>query len=424
MKYFDLFGIGAGPANLSLAALSVKAPYLKAYFCDSQPKLIWHQGMLISDSKLQVSYLKDLVTLVDPTNPYSFLNFLHQKGCLYQFITSDFQKISRLEFSNYLNWVFNSLDSVHGNEQALSVEYSSNKSFIVTTSKDVYETKNLVLGNGLSPYTPECCLDFINEDIFHNSQFLYKQQNFADKRVAVIGGGQSGAEILLNLISDNDNRPSEIYWFSKAQNFLPIDDSPFTNELFTPQYMQYFYALPNQQKQSLLEEHRLASDGISNITAQEIYRKLYEFKFIKDAGEEIYLLPSHKLTGVVKHKDEYLLTIDDLANNKKKDFKVDKAILCTGYKHKFPNYLSNLKNKIHVDNNDNLVVNTDYSLSWDNTDNCSIYIQNGARHSHGIADPNLSLLAYRSAIILNTIAKQDIYQNLNGSSLVHWGLDV
>ncbi len=64
MQYFDVFGIGASPANLSLAALLIKAPHLKTYFCDSQPQLIWHQGMLISDTKLQVSYLKDLVTLV------------------------------------------------------------------------------------------------------------------------------------------------------------------------------------------------------------------------------------------------------------------------------------------------------------------------------------------------------------------------
>ena len=54
-------------------------------------------------------------------------------------------------------------------------------------------------------------------------------------------------------------------------------------------------------------------------------------------------------------------------------------------------------------------------------DTCSIYIQNGARHSHGIADPNLSLLAYRSAVIANDIAGYFLYSQIDGTSLVNWG---
>jgi lysine/ornithine N-monooxygenase len=41
MNTIDVFGMGAGPANLSLAALALKTQ-LNMYFCDIQQQLVWH----------------------------------------------------------------------------------------------------------------------------------------------------------------------------------------------------------------------------------------------------------------------------------------------------------------------------------------------------------------------------------------------
>ncbi|MFH8467621.1 hypothetical protein [Streptomyces sp. NPDC017991] len=38
-----------------------------------------------------------------------------------------------------------------------------------------------------------------------------------------------------------------------------------------------------------------------------------------------------------------------------------------------------------------------------------IYIQNGARKSHGVADPGLGLAAWRSAVILNSLLDKEYY---------------
>jgi len=79
MIKYDVVGIGVGPANLSLAALLTKTPHLTSRFIEKQANFVWHAGMLLPKSNLQVSHLKDLVTLVDPTNPYSYINYLHSK---------------------------------------------------------------------------------------------------------------------------------------------------------------------------------------------------------------------------------------------------------------------------------------------------------------------------------------------------------
>src|SRR5262249_55492283 len=119
-----------------------------------------------------------------------------------------------------------------------------------------------------------------------------------DKRVAIIGGGQSGAEIF-SFALDNDSRmPAEVYWISSRSNFLPLDDSPFTNELFTPGYSSYFFDLPLDKRLSSLSGQKLASDGISLNLLRDIYRRLYALEFVRKARPVIGLKPCTKLVGM------------------------------------------------------------------------------------------------------------------------------
>lgn len=87
----DLIGVGFGPSNLALAiALEELAESqghaLDAQFIDKQQDYRWHGETLATQSELQISFLKDLVSLRNPTSPYSFVNYLHQKQRLADFI--------------------------------------------------------------------------------------------------------------------------------------------------------------------------------------------------------------------------------------------------------------------------------------------------------------------------------------------------
>ncbi len=102
---FDLIGIGIGPFNLSLAALLEKAQSTNTLFLDKKPQFDWHPELMFSDSIMQTSYLTDLVTPVDPTNPYSFLNYLCNRNLFYSFLNTERAFISRMEFEQYCQWV-------------------------------------------------------------------------------------------------------------------------------------------------------------------------------------------------------------------------------------------------------------------------------------------------------------------------------
>src|ERR1700674_92511 len=64
-RMLDAVGVGVGPFNLSLAALLAPTGF-NARFFDKSADFQWHPGLLLPEATIQVSYLKDLVTLVDP----------------------------------------------------------------------------------------------------------------------------------------------------------------------------------------------------------------------------------------------------------------------------------------------------------------------------------------------------------------------
>src|SRR3546814_15613868 len=82
---YDLFGVGIGPFNLSLAALADGVPELRCLFVDQRAGFAWHPGLLLDGAMLQVSFLADLVSLVDPTSPWSFLAYLRAHDRLLPF---------------------------------------------------------------------------------------------------------------------------------------------------------------------------------------------------------------------------------------------------------------------------------------------------------------------------------------------------
>src|SRR5689334_23589953 len=107
----DVVGIGFGPSNLAMAIAvtehnDTRGPdaRVRARFLERQAGFGWHRGMLLDDATMQVSFLKDLVTLRNPTSEFSFLRYLHSRGRLIDFINHKNLFPLRVEFHDYLEW--------------------------------------------------------------------------------------------------------------------------------------------------------------------------------------------------------------------------------------------------------------------------------------------------------------------------------
>ena len=123
----DLIGIGFGPSNLALAiALQEREKAqgkLDVLFLDKQADYRWHGNTLVTQSELQISFLKDLVTLRNPTSPYSFVNYLKAHDRLVDFINLGTFYPCRMEYNDYLRWVAGQFQAqANYGEEVLAIE--------------------------------------------------------------------------------------------------------------------------------------------------------------------------------------------------------------------------------------------------------------------------------------------------------------
>ncbi len=415
---FDLIGIGIGPSNLSTAALLDPVKEINSIFFDAKKEFQWFPGMLFPEATIQVSWLKDLVTLVDPTSRHSFLAFLAHKKRMYRFAMARFPRVKRREFNQYFQWVSQSLTTLNFDTCVESVTFNDGR-FTLRHSRGENNSKNLVIAAGQTAKVPACVRPHLCSSVFHAIQFIKDNNAFVDKRIMVVGGGQSGAELVNQLLLNRAELPESVSWISRRPNFLPIDDSPFTNEFFTPSYSEYFYHLPDGEKRKLLAQQSLASDGINLDLLEEIYRNLYEIDLIEGKAKFAKLYFDHNVIDFKKEDKGWALVCKNTSTGEINKYEADIVIFATGFEYQPPKFLEPIMGRLATTDH-GFEINEDFCIQWDGPAQNKIFIQNGARHVRGVADPNLSLVAWRSAKIINSLAGKKIYDIENESSVFNW----
>lgn len=416
---YDAIGVGIGPFNLSAAALLEPLADLQGLFFERREEFQWHPGLLLPEGTVQVSFLKDPVTLADPTSHYSFLSYLHAKRRLYRFIIAGFPKIKRQEFNEYFRWVSEELPNLRFGRSVEAVDCDG-ETLRVDLGDERIHTRNVILGTGLCPKIPACAEPYKGPTVFHSGQYLMRDIQPEGRRIAVIGGGQSGAELVNNLLSRRSGLPEKVYWIARRRNFLPLDDSPFVEEIFTPAYSDHFFDLPRETRERLLRQQKFASDGINHDLLKQIYRRLYELEFLEGPGRNFSLHIDCELHGMSPAADGWALHLHDQVAERDKTITADMVLLATGFEFRIPPCVEPLLGRIKLE--DGLYrLRKDYSIEWDGPESLKIYAQNASRHYRGVPDPNLSLVAWRSATIVNSIAGRQVYDVEGASSAFDWG---
>lgn len=417
-QHLDLAGIGSGPFNLSVAALLQKVPDLKFAFFDKKKAFNWHPGLMLQGAKLQTSWMKDLVTPVDPTSPYSFLKFLVEHGRFYAFINSEQAAISRQEFAQYLEWVAAQLPQVNFGAHVREINHKQGR-FWLRFDDRILSAEHLCLGTGTQPFVPEFAVRYLGQQVFHGGNILNAKRDFTNKRVVVVGGGQTGAEVFLELIGENWGECESVAWLSRRDNFDQLDEAPFTNDLFTPGYVQHFLSLNKQQKSEMVARQKLASDGISPSTLQDIYQAMYQVQIVQGRKKRYAMMPSRQLVAMQQQQSHYRLHVEH-HQQAEEWLDADVVIFCTGFKTVIPSCLEPLADMIAWDEDGLLAMQDNYQVRWEHAQKNRIYAVNASRHHHGIVDPQTSLMAWRSANIINDLLDYDLYK-LEQKSFVQWG---
>jgi len=409
MLIHDFIGIGFGPSNIALAiALDEKrqagAQNVSSLFIERQTGFTWHPNMVLDHAHMQISFLKDLATLRNPTSRFTFVNYLHEKQRLQDFINLKTFFPSRHEFSDYFAWaaaqfedrcvygetVFEVLPEKRGGEVALLRVRSRDQ------SGEVHErlARNLVVSVGGTVHVPECFRPFKDDPrIFHSHNYLGSiAANAQAQKIAVIGAGQSAAEIFMDL-HGRPNAP-QVDLVMRAQAIKPSDDSPFVNEIFNVDFVDYMYSRTPAERAELLREFRHANYACPDLELiQQIFKVFYEQRVKAETRHQF--LRRHEVREVRAASDGIHLTLHDLNNEQANTARYDSVVLATGYERQYhKTVLTSLAPYLG-----DFEIDRHYRLKTAPDFHPAIFVQGASEPTHGLSDTLLSVTAVRTGEI-------------------------
>ncbi len=174
---------------------------------------------------------------------------------------------------------------------------------------------------------------------------------------------------------------------------------------------------PPPRRAALLRSQSLASDGISTSLLERIYQRLYLLDL--HGPRRCRLLPGHHLSALRDGGAQLQLELESLDDGRAACVEADCVILCTGYEYRLPPYLDRLRHRISIEDG-GLPVRPDFSLIWDGPPRHRIFVQNAARQLRGVAEPNLSLMAWRGAVIANSIIGRPRFDVDHEAAAIEW----
>ena len=411
-RVHDFAAIGVGPFNLGLAALSEPVDGLDGVFLERRDSFDWHPGMMLEPAHLQVPFMADLVTLADPTSPYSFLNFLKQTGRLYRFyIRENFYPL-RAEYNQYCQWVAGQLDSVRFGTDVREISYDDGVYRLALEGPDgpeVLHARRLVLGTGTSPYVPAACDGIVDAGglVLHNAEYLPRKSELQQQRsITIVGSGQSAAEIYYELLQEIDVHGYRLNWVTRSGRFFPLEYTKLTLEMTSPEYVDYFHALPQEQRDGLVKSQKNLYKGVNSELIDAIYDLLYAKSL--SGIVDTRLLTHSALTGAAwdRATGAHTLQLRHEEQGANYSLDTDAVVLATGYGYREPEFLAGVQDRIARDSRGRFAVARNYSTGVEPGE---IFVQNAELHTHGFVTPDLGMAAYRNSCILREITGREVY---------------
>lgn len=425
----DVIGIGLGPFNLSLACLMAPlaqaAQPLRALFLERNPEFNWHPGMLIDDTTLQNPCLADLVSLADPTSEYSYLNHCKHSGEIYSHYINGPLYISREAYNRYCQWASQRLPNVRFGHEVVAIAHHAQEELYriharrADGSMAEFATRKLVLGVGAQPSLPDCC-EGGSHPYLHTAHYLQHKESLLGKRsVTIVGSGQSAAEVCHDLLKEAAQRGTTVNWITRSPYFFQMETTRLTLEMFSPDYTDYFYDLPEDRKPAVLARQDSLYKGINARLMDDIYHQLEQAR--RRRTFQAHLVTQSELRRCRHDADTgmHVLEFQRTDTGEAFEHRTDGLIFATGYRQRVPRFLGGIEHRLRFDRQGRYQPTRNYAVD---TAGCEVYVQNGGLHSHGLSNPELGLACYRNSCLIRELTGVEHYPIETGFALQSFGV--
>jgi len=410
----DFIAIGLGPFNLSLACLAEPIADLDGVFLERNAEFSWHPGMLIGDTTLQNPFLADLVTLADPTSPFSFLNYSKEQGRIYSCYFRESFYLTRAEFNAYCRWAAQRLSSVRFQHtvQELGHDRESGCYLVIGVQGPlrqpfVLRARRLVLGVGSTPMFPSCC-EPDGHRYLHTADYVARKAELQGKRsITIVGSGQSAAEVCHDLLKESDAHDYSLTWITRSPRFFPMETTKLTLEMFSPDYIDHFYGLDPQKKERIVRTQDCLYKGVNARLINQIYDLLDDHR--RRGRRRTHLITNCELQRC-RHdaaSDSYEIEFRQLECESRYAHRTEGLIFATGYCERAPRFIDGIRDRVRWDGSGRYQLARNYAADRNGNE---IFVQNAGQHTHGMSNQDLGLSCYRNACILRELTGVEYYK--------------
>ncbi|GIF01410.1 lysine N(6)-hydroxylase/L-ornithine N(5)-oxygenase family protein [Paractinoplanes rishiriensis] len=414
---YDLVGIGFGPSNLALAIAveehNARCPRVEdrisAVFLEKQDDFGWHRGMLFETADMQVSFLKDLVTMRNPASDFSFVSYLHAHDRLADFINYKSMYPLRVEFHDYLSWAAGRMrDAVAYGHTVIDVVPVGGGDFLDVVAQHAggvrtVRARNVVVAVGLESSLPPEITPA--ERVWHNLDILHRAAAFevsAPERFIVVGAGQSAAESVAFL---HENYPTaEVCSVFFRYGYSPADDSNFANRIFDPEAVDLYFDAPADVKRMLFDYHRNTNYSVvDGDLIQDLYRRVYRERVL--GRQRLRMMNASRVADLEARPDGVTAVVEHLPTGERVALEADAIVYATGYRPVDTARLLGTAGPLCRRDDENLLrIDRDYRVVTEDHLHAGIYLQGNTEHAHGITATLLSAVAVRSGEIVASVA--------------------
>jgi lysine N6-hydroxylase len=366
---------------------------------------------------MQTSWLKDLVSLVDPTHTLTFLNYLVTTGRLFALLNAQFDFIPRREYMRYLAWASSQIDDIHYGTPIDRISFSGEGFVLHSGDRPVALSEHVVVGVGTRPVIPPGLAGLPDARSFIADQLAQRIGGMSagsHAPVAVVGGGQTGVEAVLQLL---DAGFTDIRWLGRRQWFQTIDDSPVANEFYRPAHQQFLQGLSRSTRRRMVKEQNPTGDALTPGVLRALYQANYD-RMLELDRFPVVLLPGRDVVSGVVDGDDVVLRCDTPEGSEEQ--RVRSVVVAVGRENVPVPFDEGLQDRIVHDDDGGPILESDYSLRWAGHGGHRIYALNRGRMSHGLPDANLTLLPIRSALVLNSMFGRQLFDVRDDLCPVSW----
>ncbi len=268
------------------------------------------------------------------------------------------------------------------------------------------QAPDIVVGIGRAPNLPDAFSALPADRCVHSSGFLSAARSWRDQknaRVAVIGAGQSAAEIFLSIPEEMPG--SNVTVIMRGLGFRNSETSKFLDEFYYPDFVDVHFGLSESGRKIVADEVRHTNyAGVTPVMLEAMYLKTYLERLQKTDRHEMSIgsevIESSLVDGCVR------LRVRNRITNEVSDHDCDFVVLATGYQGSQPAILGGIANTLMQSAGGQFEMTRNYRLQTAPDVDAGIYLQGCSEATHGITEGVLSIVSVRANNVLQEIIQR------------------